>query len=218
MTDSWDRYWDNPAERVYWEKPDPCVIDLVRNLDRSQAKDVLDLGCGTGRHAVLLAESGFNVTALDSSQRGLAHLQTSAQAKGLTVRVIQGNYSDDLFPPASFDLVLAFNVLYHGYYSSIQAAIELVHQMLRPGGLFFFSCPSRQDDKYGNGELVAPHTYRPLNSVHPGDIHYFSDEADIASLLTGFHLISLTTFDHNWEEKGARRFSSYWRVLAGKIN
>jgi hypothetical protein len=66
----------------------------------------------------------------------------------------------------------------------------LIHKWLKPAGLFFFTCPTRSDDKFGNGERIAPNVYKPLNSVHPGDIHYFAEEADILDFLTEFRDIS----------------------------
>ncbi len=216
MKNGWDSYWGKDSNRGYWLEPDAAIIDLVEKLDKSKTRDVLDLGCGVGRYAILLAEAGYDVTAVDSSSEALSVLDQLVSEREIQVRTIKGNYSDDLFPEESFDLVLAYNVLYHGYRETFKEAVGRVYGWLRPGGLFFFTCPTRRDDRYGNGEKAAPHTYKPLNSIHPGDIHYFADESDISDFLQDFRDVSKTTREHYWDNNGVKQFSSYVQVLAGK--
>ena len=213
---NWDSHWVEESKRSFWHEPDRAVINLKNSLDKSEIRDVLDLGCGIGRHALLFAESGFNVTAVDYSQKALNILKQKAIEKNLHIKTIEDSYSEDLFPEESFDLILAYNVIYHGNRDAFKDAIRLVYKWLRPGGLFFFTCPTRRDDKYGNGEEVAPNTYRPLNSIHPGDIHYFTGEEDIADFLNDFNSFSQNVYEHYWDNKGNKQFSSHWQILANK--
>ena len=212
----WDLYWGQEANQNYWLKPDKAVIELAGRLDRSEVKDVLDLGCGVGRHALYLAAAGFNVTAVDSSPEALNVLRRQITASNTKIKIIEGDYMQNLFPGKSFDFVLSYKVLYHGYRETLKEAIKLIHRWLRPGGRLFFTCATRKDVKYGSGEQVAPHTYRPVNSIHPGDIHYFADEVDISDFLSGFGDISITVDEHYWDNEGARQFSSYWQIEAVK--
>jgi tellurite methyltransferase len=214
MTDNWNTYWANDSNRTYWLKPDKAVINLLDKIDRSQVKNVLDLGCGIGRHALLFADAGFSVTAVDSSEESLSVLRNQVHKAGIQMKIIAGDYSDDLFPRHYFDLIIAHNVLYHGYRTAFQDAVGLIHGWLKPGGLFFFTCPTRKDGKYGSGDQMAAHTFRPLNSVHPGDIHYFSDEADILEMLREFSHVSKDVDEHYWENSGIQQFNSYWQILA----
>ena len=216
MKTSWDSYWDNDSNRSYWLQPDKAIIELMETLDRASVKNVLDLGCGIGRHSIYLAEAGFDVTAVDSSSEALTILKQRVVEKGLGVKIVKGNYLEKLFPEESFDLVIAYNVIYHGYREDVKHAIYLIHELLKQDALLFFTCPSRRDDRYGNGEKVAPNTYKPLNSIHPGDIHYFSNEADILDFLHDFNEISKVIYEHHWDSKGVRQFGAYWRILARK--
>jgi tellurite methyltransferase len=212
---SWDSYWESEPNLDYWLEPDRAVTGLVKQLDKAKAREVLDLGCGVGRHTLPFARAGFSVTAADISDSALAVLRKRA-GEDKRVRIVKGAYSEDLFPADSFDLVLAWNVLYHGSREDFKGAAGLIHKWLRPEGLLFFTCPTRRDAKYGNGEEVAPNTYRSQNSMHPGDVHYFADEADIRDFIFGFKVISKETDEHYWDNKGNRQFSSYWHVLARK--
>lgn len=214
---NWDSHWEEESKRRFWQEPAIEVIDLKNSLTVSNARDVLDLGCGIGRHSLLFAESGFNVTAVDYSHDALNILRKEAAEKGTHINIIEGSYSsEDIFQKESFDLILAYNVLYHGFRESFKNAICLVHKWLRPNGLFFFTCPTRGDAKYGSGAQMANDTYRSLNSVHPGDIHYFASEEDIADFLSEFNKISQCIEEYYWDNSGTKQFSSTWQILAYK--
>jgi tellurite methyltransferase len=63
----WDRRWKTSEGRADWIKPDPEVVEIIPVLRQRGFRDVLDLGCGVGRHALLLAAEGFSVTAMDGA-------------------------------------------------------------------------------------------------------------------------------------------------------
>ena len=120
------------------------------------------------------------------------------------------------FSPETFNIVLSFNVIYHGHRERFAQAIEHAAYLLKPGGLFFFTCPSREDGKYGFGECLAPHTYRSTKSVTPGDVHYFSGLDDLEALLAAFRMVSLERDEGYWDNQGVSQFYSNWHVLAEK--
>jgi tellurite methyltransferase len=213
---TWNDYWKNEANRSFWSQPDKAVNSLVEKIDRVKINKVLDLGCGIGRHALLFAKAGFSVTALDSSTEALAVLLQTARTEGVRLKITEGGYNPSLFPRNYFDMVIAFNVLYHGYRKDFENAINTANYWLKPGGLFFFTCPTRRDGKFGNGEKVAPNTFKPLNSIHPGDNHYFSDETDIQFFLKGFSLKEKKIDEHTWDNNGVKQLDSYYQILAVK--
>jgi tellurite methyltransferase len=69
--EAWDERWATPEGRTDWLVPHPAVAALVPMLKARGAQDVLDLGCGVGRHALLFAEHGFTVEAIDGATAGL---------------------------------------------------------------------------------------------------------------------------------------------------
>src|SRR6516165_9574873 len=69
--EAWDERWATPEGRDDWLVPDPAVAALVPVLKARGTQHVLDLGCGIGRHALLFAEHGFAVEAIDGAPAGL---------------------------------------------------------------------------------------------------------------------------------------------------
>jgi SAM-dependent methyltransferase len=218
MGELWQQYWsDEEEDHDWWKQPSPEVLRFIDSQSPAERPDVLDLGCGLGRHAMAFARAEFRVTAIDTSETAIAHLREWAQKLGVAVCTRVCDAFDASLQDSSFDIILSFNVIYHGFRDQFVCTIERVHRLLKPSGLFFFTCPSRQDGKYGHGEQVAPDTFRGTKSVIPRDIDYFADEQDLNKVLAGYRLLRLEKEEKYWDHDGEQQFSSYWQVLAQKL-
>jgi 2-polyprenyl-3-methyl-5-hydroxy-6-metoxy-1,4-benzoquinol methylase len=61
-------------------------VDFVeRELEGDRSKRILDIACGTGRHAIELAKRGYCVTGFDLSEGQLRHAREKAAAAGVSV-------------------------------------------------------------------------------------------------------------------------------------
>ena len=214
----WDQFWSQDGNQDWWKVPAPQVLELLASLSPASHPMILDLGCGLGRHSIPFAQAGFIVTALDTSLSAIQFLQASARQLNLDIGLLVGDFLHPGLHRNKFDLVLSYNVLYHGYREQLALGIHNAYQLLKSGGLFYFTCPSRQDGKYGFGLETAPHTYLSTKSILPGDMHYFCDQADIDELLAGFRLVSRTTDEGYFDNRGQQQFYSNWLVLAQKEN
>lgn len=217
ITDIWETYWKDRSNWDWWKKPAPEVLDLIRSLSPAERPKVLDLGCGLGRHAIAFALAKFSVTATDASPTAIQHLNEWARSLQLAIETQVSDVLADTLPSEAFDVVLSYNVIYHGSRERFSQALQHVRGLLRAQGIFFFTCPSRQDGKYGFGQMVAPHTYRCSKSVAPGDIHYFADEEDLAELLVGFRTLARWKSEGYWDNRGEQQFYSNWHVRAEKV-
>ncbi|MCT4353274.1 bifunctional class I SAM-dependent methyltransferase/N-acetyltransferase [Streptomyces sp. Je 1-79] len=95
---------------------------------------VLDLGCGPGRSALLLAaEAGAEVTAVDLHQPFLDELRQAAAARGLGDRVhtLNADMGELPFPDGSFDLLWAES---SAYSIGFDTALRSWRRLLAPGG------------------------------------------------------------------------------------
>lgn len=95
---------------------------------------VLDLGCGPGRAALLLAaEAGAEVTAVDLHEPFLDELRRAAEARGLDgrIRTVNADMGALPYPDGSFDLVWAES---SAYSIGFDTALRDWRRLLGPGG------------------------------------------------------------------------------------
>ena len=152
----WNHLWSSDENRPFWTRVDPEVAKLVATTSPQDRPDVLDSGCGLGRNAIAFSQAGYRVTAVDLSEKAVGYVQMRAAELGLTISTQLGHFTDDAFDRETFDVVLAVNVIYHGLPDDFARAVALVHNWLRPRGLFYFTCPTLEDGDYGTGTNVAP--------------------------------------------------------------
>jgi malonyl-CoA O-methyltransferase len=125
--DRWARVYDHDANPLQ-ALEEPLVqqaVGEVRNLS------VLDLGCGTGRHTVWLAERGAHVTAVDFSEGMLAEARGKPGAE--LVRFVAHDLHDRLpFADGAFDLVVSGLVLEH--LGDLPIFFQEARRVLKPDG------------------------------------------------------------------------------------
>lgn len=118
----------------------------------------LDLACGLGGNALLLAEQGLQVTAWDISPVAIERLTGVAQNKGLANLSAEVRDIEERPPsPGSFDLIVV------SYYLERRLTQNLI-DALKPGGLLFYQTftrvavssegPSNPDFRLGDNELL----------------------------------------------------------------
>jgi SAM-dependent methyltransferase len=142
VTGSFDRAYSDQYDALYRAKDYGAECDVIKELFRrygtGTVDTVLDLGCGTGSHALLLSDSGYSVTGVDRSVAMLEHARAKAAARqGVRAPAFVEGDLRTVRLGRTFDAVLMmFAVL--GYQLSneeVMAALRTVREHLRPGGL-----------------------------------------------------------------------------------
>ncbi len=132
------RYYD----LLYADKDYAAEVRYVTGLIRSrdaQAVSLLELGCGTGIHAALLAGEGYRVHGVDRSEVMLAEARRRSRDDNPAFSC--GDAREIRFP-ATYDVVLAlFHVIsYQTGNDDIRQFFATASEHLRPGGHFIFDC------------------------------------------------------------------------------
>jgi SAM-dependent methyltransferase len=102
--------------------------------------DVLDAGCGTGRHFHCL-KNVRRLVGLDISEAMLqaaANPVRKADVSAQEIELVRGSVYEQSFPAGSFDLIYSLGVFGHGAQITAELCAKL-HQWLRPGGRLYFN-------------------------------------------------------------------------------
>lgn len=99
------------------------------------SKKIIDIGAGTGRYSIALAEEGYDVTAVELVKYNLGILKKHSDK----VHAYQGNACQlKRFATDSFDAALLFGPMYHLYTLEDKVkALSEAKRVVKPGGIIF---------------------------------------------------------------------------------
>ena len=121
----WDTKWATlKGNGGFNEQPHPLVVELVEKLTPGRA---LDVACGVGRHSIYLAERGWQVTAVDSSQVAIELLSQAAVDKHLPIdaRLADLERGEFLIEPDGYDLIVNCCYLQRNLFPAIKAGVKV---------------------------------------------------------------------------------------------
>ncbi len=148
-----------------------------KTTDSAPYGKALDIGCGTGRFFIPLAQSGWDMTGVDSSEAMLSVMKQKMKKYKIEGEAIHSDFS--LFKhDKRFDLALAFfAVIYTLTDKDMHSFFRKVHEIMNPGGLFlvnFFNCYEFWDNKgwsasmgriFKGGHLKVNYTSTPIDML-----------------------------------------------------
>ncbi|OOM10688.1 class I SAM-dependent methyltransferase [Clostridium saccharobutylicum] len=102
-------------------------------LENNENAKILDVGAGTGRYSVQLANEGYDVTAVELVKHNLGVLKS----KGSAVKAYQGTALDlSRFSDNTFDMTLVFGPMYHLYkFEDKVQAMQEAKRVTKIGGI-----------------------------------------------------------------------------------
>jgi len=128
----WNDRYAGEGFRAFGPEPAEWLAEhegLLGEIARERGEPrAIDVACGDGRNARLLAERGFAVDAIDVSDVAIAALAMAAGERGLAVRATVADLERDGLPDGAWDVVVCMNYLQRDLFAGLQAA-------LAPGGL-----------------------------------------------------------------------------------
>jgi cyclopropane fatty-acyl-phospholipid synthase-like methyltransferase len=161
-------YMDNPFTKNTHEEVDFIVDELNLPL----GSHILDVGCGTGRHAIELARRGYQVTGVDLSTGMLSEAQRGADKAGVEIDLIHADAarftSEILFDAAICICEGAFGLLGSDddpYLHELRI-LKNIHDALKPDGMFILTALNgMRKMRAATEEAVTQGTFDPLTLV-----------------------------------------------------
>lgn len=136
---AWPAWADLSLEAVHYG-PDIAPETELRLLGNLDGKRVLELGCGGGATAAVMAKQGAKVIAVDESAEQLAHARRLCEREEVKVELHQGDLAELAFVRAdSIDVVVSVYAL--GGVEDLNRVFRQAHRVLKPEAPLLFSVP-----------------------------------------------------------------------------
>jgi SAM-dependent methyltransferase len=200
---AWDQAWRHLAatgETSNWRSPEPNVLATIDLLRTRNARTILDLGTGIGRHAIALAAEGFEVVGVDASTSGIEEAERAARAAGVHTQFVVCSFVDLPFQPSRFDYVLAWNVIYHGDLTTVRRAIGEIGRVLVPEGIYQGTMLSRRNADLAVAREISPGTFVQPGTGERSHPHFYCDARELLALHPGFEPLQVQDRDHGGGE------------------
>lgn len=196
MYDDWANAYDNYTNSTvfcyelhfpkHWALLPPC--------------NVLEIGCGTGRHTKKLSDLGHQIIAIDISQ-GMLEI---AKSKINTAELIHGNFLEYDFGGRKFDFIIMALVLEH--LPNKEIVFAKINELLMAGGKFFLSEIHHSRMENGSGARFIDETGSEIRAI--SFIHNSNDVINAANK-NGFEIVvnevvygtnTLVRHNKDWEK------------------
>jgi tellurite methyltransferase len=141
---------------------------LKKHIHLLQKGKALDIASGEGRNAVFLAQSGFDVDAVDISEKGLKKTQKLAREKGVKINTFLVDLDQYQIEKERYDLIANFYFLRRRFIAKIKKG-------LKKGGKIIFET------------YLLEH--RALGAEGPKQAKYFLKPNELLRLFKGFRIL-----------------------------
>lgn len=171
---SYARYYDLlNAGKDY--RSEAAYVDRLLSEAGIPDRTVLDLGCGTGMHASMLADAGYAVTGVDRSE---TMLEAAARRASDRLRFVHGDARSVRIDRTFGAVVSLFHVIsYHVTNDDLARAFTTARAHLGEGGLFVFDCwygpavlaqrPEVRTRRWEDDAMAVERIAEPL--IHPNE-------------------------------------------------
>lgn len=190
--------------------------ETVNLFKQRRVERILDLGCGSGKHAIYLSENGYDVYGFDISQMAIETAREITKNKNLPIDFRTGSmYEKFPYKNDYFDAIVNIRVINHGKIQQIRKTIREIERVLKPGGLIFIGVQriiSRQktEVRFFNSikvKMLDENTYYPLEGREKGIIHYIFNKKLIKQEFKNFKINKF------WLFRGKEKWERYYYFI-----
>lgn len=212
-------YWNS----IYQVRPDYMSFliqypdeNLTKYVHKNiiSGKKVLELGCGEGRNTIYMAQQGFNVDAIDISDKAIENAIKNANEQNVEINFQCKNVFDFYVEKNTYDFVYDSGLLHHLLPHRRIQYLDLIYEVLKPDSCFGLICfATGFEDIGGANELSDYEVYKKRQII--GGFAY-SREKLIEIMSDRFALVDIRYMNEYPEEQLFGK-SFLWASLWKKI-
>ena len=142
--DKWDKFYNKRGR--FFLMPHEYMGKVIRRFNELNIRRIIDLGCGSGRHLVYLADKGFFVDGIDFSPSAVELARKWLNQRGLKADISVSDIHQRLgfIKDEQYDAILGINSLHYIDIESFINTLSEINRILRTGGLLILSVPSEK--------------------------------------------------------------------------
>jgi len=207
--------WEDVKESIWLE---PCEESyyFCEKWKRTDKRTVLDLGCGLGRHAILFAQYGFDVSAVDLSEYALEVVNSWKEKEKLEISTASADMKNLPYENEVFDCIWSYHVVSHTDTPGFKDVLNEIKRVLKPGGEIFLTLCSKETWSYKEAgyPVIDENTVLKTEGVAEIEIpHFFVNMDDVLDLFSDFELNNIRHIDNCFFD-GAVRNSKHYYIYA----
>jgi len=139
---------------------------------------------------------------------GLTYANQWAANESIMLNLTTGNMTELPYEDNFFDLILTWNVIYHGTMDVIEQSVHEIERCLKPGGHLICTLISHSHKRYSKGNEIEPNTFVIPGGGETSHPHHYFDRAEAEQLLHKFIIHRCEDVDHAVDQSG----SYHWQI------
>jgi 2-polyprenyl-3-methyl-5-hydroxy-6-metoxy-1,4-benzoquinol methylase len=156
IAEEWKQYWKEQRDIPEWDFMSQIVYEAIkRNAPEARALEMCEVGCGTGRISLRLAQQGAVVSGIDIVPEAVAMTKTLFAQNQQRIDVREGSIFSIPFSEEKFDVTWNAGVLEHfSAGERLEALVEMA-RITRPNGIIVTLNPYSRSMLYRLGKFLA---------------------------------------------------------------
>ena len=206
---NWNNIWKDNDKLRRWSIPDKYFLNFVNDIEIIPNEyNVLDIGCGVGRHSLYFAKKGANVLALDNSEACMEYLLNETKKINVKIDLELNDFKKLPFIESNTqDLIICWNALYHNKFDAMKDMLREVYRILKSNGILIITFLSSNNIHYGEGIEIEKNTFSDQDRLDNEHFHHYSNKEEVYQLLKDFEITDIIEAE---EEVGGKFFEERW--------
>lgn len=187
---NWSDFYKSIKEN-YGDEPEHKLIEYLDLIEKGK---VLDLGVGCGRNSLFLSDLGYEVEAIDISEKNINEYISKSKKLNLDIKASVEDIISFNIAENEYSLIIISWVLNFFKKSEIDSIIEKIKKGLKTNGIVYFSAFTTLDDYYiKNLDKACDEKNTLYFDEYDCYRYYYTNSEEVLECFKGLETVSLNT-------------------------